>query len=79
MKEMGLVEDKFMDVMAEMFEVEANELSMDIEYKKYEKWDSLKMMNIVMELEDAFDISIPLEKISNVKTLKDLYDIVQGK
>lgn len=76
---MGLVEDKFMDVMAEMFEVEANELSMDIEYKKYEKWDSLKMMNIVMELEDAFDISIPLEKISNVKTLKDLYDIVQGK
>lgn len=73
------MEDKFMDVMAEMFEVEANELSMDIEYKKYEKWDSLKMMNIVMELEDAFDISIPLEKISNVKTLKDLYDIVQGK
>lgn len=73
------MEDKFMDVMAEMFEVEASELSMDIEYKKYEKWDSLKMMNIVMELEDTFDISIPLEKISNVKTLKDLYDIVQGK
>ncbi len=73
------MESKFMDVMAEMFEVDANELSMDIEYKNYEKWDSLKMMNIVMELEDAFDISIPLEKISNVKTLKDLYDIVQGK
>jgi acyl carrier protein len=76
---MGFMESKFMDVMAEMFEVDANELSMDIEYKNYEKWDSLKMMNIVMELEDAFDISIPLEKISNVKTLKDLYDIVQGK
>lgn len=73
------MESKFMDVMAEMFEVDANELSMDIEYKNYEKWDSLKMMNIVMELEDAFDISIPLEKISDVKTLKDLYDIVQGK
>ena len=73
------MESKFMDVMAEMFEVDANELSMDIEYKNYEKWDSLKMMNIVMELEDAFDLSIPLEKISNVKTLKDLYDIVQGK
>lgn len=73
------MESKFMDVMAEMFEVDANELSMDIEYKNYEKWDSLKMMNIVMELEDAFDISIPLEKISNVKTLKDLYDIVRGK
>lgn len=73
------MESKFMEVMAEMFEVDANELSMDIEYKNYEKWDSLKMMNIVMELEDAFDISIPLEKISDVKTLKDLYDIVLGK
>ena len=32
------MESKFMDVMAEMFEVDANELSMDIEYKNYEKF-----------------------------------------
>ncbi len=68
-----------MAVMAELFEENADALSMDMEYKKYEKWDSLKMMNIIMELEDVFDISIPIEKISSVKTLQDLYTVIQGK
>ncbi len=73
------MEEKFMAVMAELFEENADALSMDMEYKKYEKWDSLKMMNIIMELEDVFDISIPIEKISSVKTLQDLYTVIQGK
>lgn len=79
MKGKRKLEEKFMAVMAELFEENADALSMDMEYKKYEKWDSLKMMNIIMELEDVFDISIPIEKISSVKTLQDLYTVIQGK
>ena len=30
--------------------------------------DSLAMMNIVMELEDAFDVSIPLDRLAPVRT-----------
>ena len=52
---------------------------MDIEYKKYEKWDSFRMMNLIMELEDVFHISIPIEIISEIKTLQNLYLIVQGE
>ena len=76
MKGKRKLEEKFMAVMAELFEENADALSMDMEYKKYEKWDSLKM---IMELEDVFDISIPIEKISSVKTLQDLYTVIQGK
>lgn len=33
--------------------------------------DSLQLMEIVQEVEDAFDISFPLNDISGVRTVKD--------
>lgn len=74
-----VMEKKFMSTAAEIFETEVSELSMDIEYKNWGKWDSLHMMNLVMELEEVFDISIPLEKLANVKKLSDMYALVQGR
>ena len=33
--------------------------------------DSLKVMTLVEEVEDYFDISIPLNILANVRTIKD--------
>ncbi len=38
--------------------------------------DSLALMNIVMELEDAFDVSIPLDRLAPVQTAGDLSALV---
>ncbi len=38
--------------------------------------DSLGLMNIVMELEERFDISIPLARLSEVRTAGDLSSII---
>jgi acyl carrier protein len=40
--------------------------------------DSLALMNIVMELEDTFDISIPLDRLVQVQTIGDLADIISS-
>lgn len=40
--------------------------------------DSLALMNIVMELEDAFDISIPLDRLTQLQTVGDLSDIISS-
>ena len=34
-------------------------------------FDSLLVMEIVQEVEDAFDISLPLNELAEVRTLKD--------
>jgi acyl carrier protein len=34
--------------------------------------DSLALMNIVMELEDRFDISIPLDRLADIQTIGQL-------
>jgi acyl carrier protein len=40
--------------------------------------DSLALMNIVMELEDAFDLSIPLDRLAPVQTIGDLADVISS-
>lgn len=39
--------------------------------------DSLALMNIIMELEDAFDISIPLDRLASVETAGDLSNLIK--
>jgi acyl carrier protein len=39
--------------------------------------DSLAVMDVVMELEDKFDISIPLNVISNVRTVDELVGAIK--
>ena len=36
------------------------------------EFDSLKVMNLVEDVEDYFDISIPLNVLADVRTIKDL-------
>ena len=38
--------------------------------------DSLALMNIVMELEDTFDVSIPLDRMAQVQTAGDLAAVI---
>lgn len=40
--------------------------------------DSLALMNIVMELEDRFDISIPIDRLSEVQTVGDLAALIDN-
>ena len=39
--------------------------------------DSVSVMDFVMELEDEFDITIPLDRIAEVRTVGDLANAVQ--
>jgi acyl carrier protein len=41
--------------------------------------DSVSVMDFVMEVEDRFDIDIPLNVLSETRTLSDLVAVVEGK
>ena len=56
--------------------VPACELSMETVYKEYAPWDSLMMLQLVMELEQEYGVSIPMERLNKIRTLQDLYRIV---
>ncbi|NNE38329.1 MAG: acyl carrier protein [Gammaproteobacteria bacterium] len=39
--------------------------------------DSVKVLDLVMELEDEFDISVPLNLMADVQTVNDLVDLIE--
>ncbi|MDP1557305.1 MAG: acyl carrier protein [Nitrosomonas sp.] len=38
--------------------------------------DSIKLLNLIMEIEDTFDISIPINALVDVLTVRDLADLI---
>ena len=73
------MENEFLMFVAEILEADVSEISMETEYRAFEKWDSLKMLRLVMELEAKYDVSIPIEFLDKIRRLKDLYGMVAGE
>lgn len=69
--------DQFLSFVAGVMEVNASDISMETEYKRFEKWDSLMMLTLVLELEAEYGASISMESLGKVKTLADLYALVK--
>ena len=69
---------ELINFIAGVMEVEPDSLTEDTGYGTIEKWDSLMHMRIVMEIEEEYDVEIPLEDIPNIKTLKDFYKYIEA-
>ena len=39
--------------------------------------DSVKVLDLVMDIEDEFDISVPMNLMADVQTINDLVDVIQ--
>lgn len=39
--------------------------------------DSMKLINLSLEIEDEFDIPVPLEDLANIKTPRDLAELIK--
>ncbi len=54
------------------FAAEGQELSEDTELVADLELSSLKIMDLLMEIEDHFDITIPMNILPDVRTVRDL-------
>ena len=69
---------KFIEFMAKVMGVDASALSEDTAYGTIEAWDSLMHMRLVMEIEEEYDVEIPIDEVPNIKTLNDFYRYTQA-
>ena len=69
--------EKYEDILNQLFEIikpsvkDGRQLEEDTDLVADLGLDSLKVMTLVEEVEDQFDISIPLNILANVRTIKD--------
>ena len=63
-------------IMSKVFEIDLSEISNNANQKDIMKWDSLQHLNLIVEIEDKFDISIDPEDISVMVTVEKIIEIV---
>ncbi|MBQ6743533.1 MAG: acyl carrier protein [Acidaminococcaceae bacterium] len=68
----------FLAFVAGVMQVDPAEISGETRFKEYKKWDSLMHMRLVMEIEEEYDVEIPIEDVPNIKTLNDFYRYTQA-
>jgi len=61
--------DSIIKIISEVLEMQANE---ETSQDNSEGWNSLQHLNIIVALEDVFDISFEPEDIANMKSVKEI-------
>lgn len=62
-------------VMSTVFSVPLEDIDEDSSTDNVENWDSLKHLNLILALEDEFEITIPNEEVGNMVNFK-LIDLI---
>jgi len=64
------------EIISRVFEIDLSEISDKSSQKDIVKWDSLQHLNLIVEIEDKYDISIEPEDISNMVTIEKIVEII---
>jgi acyl carrier protein len=70
--------DKIKEVVAEQLDVSVDEIKEDSKFVEDLGADSLDVVELVMALEEEFDIEIPDEDAEKIQTVKDALDYIQS-
>lgn len=68
------MEEKVLEILKNVFELDSVDATCSQE--TCEKWDSMGQLNLVVELEDAFDVSLEPEQIAEMKSVQDIVRII---
>lgn len=67
---MSDLKNQIMMVMSKVLEVPLDKINENSSTDSIENWDSLKHLNLILALEDEFEISIPNEEVGNMVNFK---------
>ena len=70
--------ERIRDLLAEQLDVEADQITMESDILRDFGADSLDVVDMVMTLEDEFDIEVPDEAIEEMHTVGDVVRYVEA-
>jgi acyl carrier protein len=74
-----MVFEKVKSVIVEQIGIDEAEVTMEAKFSDDLGVDSLEIFEIVMSLEEAFEIEIPNEDIENIKDIKGIVKYIEAK
>ena len=74
-----MIFDKIKEIIAEQLGVEEDVITMDTNLMKDLEADSLDIVELMMELEEEFDIEIPDEDAEKISTVADAVNYIKER
>lgn len=71
--------DKVRDVIVDSLKCEQDEVSIDTSLSEDLGVDSLDAIELIMALEDSFGISIPQEEAKDLKTVREIVELIDAR
>ena len=73
-----MVFEKVREILMEQLDVEEDAVTMEANIVDDLKADSLDLVDLLMALEDEYDVEVPDEEVENIKTVRDLVRYVEA-
>lgn len=73
-----MVLEKVKAILAEQFDVEEDKITADTDLQKDLGADSLDVVDLLMSIEDEFEVEVPDEEIENIKTVGSLVSYIEA-
>lgn len=70
--------DKLREVIADVLNVDPNEVTMETTFTEDLGADSLDVFQIIMGIEEAFEIEIPADKAEQIATVGEAVDLIRN-
>jgi acyl carrier protein len=71
--------ETFKKCAVEVLQVEPDQVTMEAKFGDDLDADSLDLVELVMALEEAFDIEVPEEDLEGIETVGQAFELVQSK
>lgn len=72
-----MIFDKVKDLVVEQLDADADKVTLDANIQDDLGADSLDVVDLVMALEDEFEVEIPDEAVENIKTVGDIVKYIE--
>ncbi|MBQ9537262.1 MAG: acyl carrier protein [Desulfovibrionaceae bacterium] len=70
---------KLQKLLADIFGIRESALSLDTTREDVDSWDSLKQMDLIISLEKAYAISLEIQDIVALQSVKDIVRVLKEK
>lgn len=73
-----MVFEKIRDIIVDQLDAEEDQVTLEASITEDLGADSLDVVDLVMSIEESFDIEIPDEEVENIKTVGDIVKYIEN-
>lgn len=72
-----MINQKILEIFSDILDVSYNKLNLNTEPSDIDKWDSVAMINIIVAIEQEYNIKFKLKDLDNVTRINDFIELVK--